>query len=109
MRRWKHSFYAIVFAFRLSFRTTGFHSTPLHPAPGNQAQEESRQNAEAQPNAQMPVFRVNVYARSAKAVNYRNRGGSTTMDMKGTDMEPEITPAAPKWTAKPGGWQSMWN
>jgi len=39
----------------------------------------------------MPVFRVNVYARSAKAVNYRNRGGSTTLDMKGTDMEPEIT------------------
>ena len=33
----------------------------------------------------MPVFRVNVYARSARAVNYRNRGGSTTVDMKGTD------------------------
>jgi outer membrane protein OmpA-like peptidoglycan-associated protein len=34
---------------------------------------------------------VNVYSRSAKAVNYRNRGGSTTLDMKGTDLEPQIT------------------
>src|SRR5215472_14586321 len=100
MRRWKHSFYAIVFAPALVLGQQDS-TPPLYPAPGNQAQEESRQNAEAQPNAQMPVFRVNVYARSAKAVNYRNRGGSTTLDMKGTDMEPEITPAAPKWTAKP--------
>src|SRR5204863_9369284 len=38
-----------------------------------------------------PVFRVNVYARSANAVNYRNRGGSTTVDFKGTDLMPSIT------------------
>ena len=39
----------------------------------------------------MPVFRVNVYARSTKAVNYRNRGGSTTVDLKGTNRMPKIT------------------
>jgi outer membrane protein OmpA-like peptidoglycan-associated protein len=64
---------------------------PIYPAPGNQAQEQSRQSVEAEQNAQMPVFRVNVYARSAKAVNYRHRGGSTTLDMKGTEIEPQIS------------------
>ena len=64
---------------------------PIYPAPGSQAETQSRQNVEAQTNSQMPVFRVNVYSRSVKAVNYRNRGGSTTLDMKGTDLEPQIT------------------
>ena len=64
---------------------------PIYPAPGSQAEQESRQNVAQQQNGQMPVFRVSVYARTAKAVNYRNRGGSTTLDMKGTDLEPQIT------------------
>ena len=64
---------------------------PIYPAPGSQAETESRQNVAEQQNAQMPVFRVNVYARSTKAVNYRNRGGSTTLDLKGTDVMPAIT------------------
>ena len=90
MRWLKHSFYVIVFA--PAFVLGQQDSTPsIYPAPGNQAQEESRQNVEAAQNPQMPVFRVNVYARSAKAVNYRNRGGSTTLDKKGTDIEPQIT------------------
>lgn len=86
----KHSFYVIVFApaFVLGQQDS---TPPIYPAPGNQAQEESRQNLEAQQNAQMPVFRVNVYARNTKAVNYRNRGGSTTLDIKGTEVEPQIT------------------
>ena len=64
---------------------------PIYPAPGNQAEAQSRQNADEQTHSQMPVFRVKVYARSTKAVNYRNRGGSTTLDMKGTEIEPQIT------------------
>lgn len=36
-----------------------------------------------------PVFRVNVTARTAKAINYRHRGGSTTIDFKGTDRLPK--------------------
>jgi outer membrane protein OmpA-like peptidoglycan-associated protein len=31
-----------------------------------------------------------VYARSARAVNYRNRGGSTSVDFKGTSLMPSI-------------------
>src|SRR5580765_7580822 len=63
---------------------------PVYPAPGSPAETESRRNVAQQQDSQMPVFRVNVYARSAKAVNYRNRGGSTTLDMKGTDLMPAI-------------------
>ena len=64
---------------------------PIYPAPGNPAETQSRQEVANQQNSQTPVFRVNVYARSARAVNYRNRGGSTTLEMKGTDLEPDIT------------------
>src|SRR3979490_1729614 len=63
-------------------------STPLYPAPGNSG--ETQQNSTAKQSDQMPVFRVNVYARTTKAVNYRHRGGSTTVDFRGTDLMPEV-------------------
>ncbi|HZZ16987.1 MAG TPA: OmpA family protein, partial [Candidatus Sulfotelmatobacter sp.] len=67
-------------------------NTP-HPAqaPANgqdAAPQEMNQNTGQ--NDQMPVFRVNVFARTTKAVNYRHRGGSTTVDFKGTDLMPEV-------------------
>jgi outer membrane protein OmpA-like peptidoglycan-associated protein len=64
---------------------------PIYPSPGNPADVQSQQNVSAQENSQMPVFRVHVYARSAKAVNYRHRGGSTTVDFRGTSLMPAIT------------------
>jgi outer membrane protein OmpA-like peptidoglycan-associated protein len=64
---------------------------PLYPAPGNSAEAQSRQEISVQQNSEMPVFRVNVYARTTKAVNYRHRGGSTTVDFRGTDLMPSIT------------------
>lgn len=64
---------------------------PLYPAPGNPAEQQSKENVANQENSQIPVFRVNVYARSANAVNYRNRGGSTTVDFKGTELMPTVT------------------
>src|SRR6267154_3493180 len=63
---------------------------PIYPAPGNAADEQSRQGVSVQNNSQMPVFRVNVYARSSRAVNYRHRGGSTTVDFRGTELMPEV-------------------
>src|SRR4051794_28801298 len=63
---------------------------PLYPAPGNPAEQQSKENLANQENSQTPVFRVRVYARSARAVNYRNRGGSTTVDFKGTNLMPSI-------------------
>ena len=44
-----------------------------------------------QPMDETPVFRVRVVGRSTKAVNYRHRGGSTTVDLKGTSLMPEAT------------------
>ena len=64
---------------------------PLYPAQGNAADAQSQQNVSPDENSQMPVFRVHVYARSARAVNYRHRGGSTTVDFKGTSLMPAIT------------------
>jgi len=64
---------------------------PIYPAPNSPAEQQSRENVSDQQNGQMPVFRVSVYSRTAKAVNFRNQGGSTTLDMKGTDLEPQIT------------------
>jgi len=43
------------------------------------------------PMEQTPVFRVKVVSRTTKAVNYRHRGGSTTVDLKGTDLMPEAS------------------
>jgi outer membrane protein OmpA-like peptidoglycan-associated protein len=34
----------------------------------------------------MPIYRVNVIERSIKAVNYRHRGGATTIDFRGTEL-----------------------
>jgi outer membrane protein OmpA-like peptidoglycan-associated protein len=44
-----------------------------------------------EPMEQTPVFRVNVISRTTKAVNYRHRGGSTTVDFKGTSLMPQAS------------------
>lgn len=36
-----------------------------------------------------PVYRVTVTQRTAKAVNYQHRGGSTTIDFRGTELLPQ--------------------
>ena len=58
-------------------------------AVGLAAQETPPPNTE--PMDETPVFRVHVVGRSTKAVNYRHRGGSTTVDLKGTSLMPEAT------------------
>ena len=69
------------------------------PAQSDPAQQAAAQAGEAQPAQaqdslkiepmeQTPVFRVNVVSRTTKAVNYRHRGGSTSVDFKGTDLMP---------------------
>src|SRR5438132_5624481 len=36
----------------------------------------------------MPIYRVNVVSRTAKAINYRHRSGSTKVDFQGTALMP---------------------
>ena len=44
-----------------------------------------------EPTDQTPVFHVKVISRTTKAVNYRHRGGSTSVDFKGTSLMPAVT------------------
>ena len=46
---------------------------------GLAAAQQQDQNPPVEPMDQTPVFRVNVVSRTTKAVNYRHRGGSTTV------------------------------
>src|SRR5580693_596905 len=66
--------------------------TPRPAQPGSPDQDAAPQqmNQNTGQNDQMPIFRVNVYARTTKAVNYRHRGGSTTVDFRGTDLMPQV-------------------
>jgi len=74
-------------------------ATPLYPNSPHPAQAPvtgqdaapQQMNQNTGQNDQMPVFRVNVYARTTKAVNYRHRGGSTTLDFQGTDIMPTVS------------------
>ena len=66
--------------------------TDPHPtqAPASDQDAAPQQmNQNTGPNG-LPLFRVQVYARTTKAVNYRNRGGSTEVDLRGTDLMPDV-------------------
>lgn len=63
-------------------------ASPLSSPPSQPPSSE--QEASPPRNDQVSVFRVNVFARTTKAVNYRHRGGSTTVDFRGTDLMPGV-------------------
>jgi Outer membrane protein and related peptidoglycan-associated (lipo)proteins len=59
-----------------------------------QGQTDQPQQNEAPPQTesmdQTPVFRTEVISRTTKAVDYRHRGGSTEVEMAGTDLMPQV-------------------
>jgi outer membrane protein OmpA-like peptidoglycan-associated protein len=65
------------------------HPQQQPPSDQDSAPRQMNQHTEGQ-NQDIPVFRVNVFARTTKAVNYRHRGGSTTVDFRGTDIMPGV-------------------
>ena len=71
-------------------------AAPMYPAdPHPDQAPATNQDAAPQEMNQntgqdIPVFRVNVFARTTKAVNYRHRGGSTIVDFRGTDLMPAV-------------------
>lgn len=71
-------------------------ATPMYPAnphpeqPPATNQDAAPQQMNQNTGQDIPVFRVNVFARTTKAVNYRHRGGSTTVDFRGTDLMPAV-------------------
>jgi outer membrane protein OmpA-like peptidoglycan-associated protein len=70
----------LVGAFLSAFGLTvcGFLSAQTTEAPDAVLQAET-----------MPVFRVTAVARTAKAINYQHRSGSTTIDFAGTSLMPK--------------------
>src|SRR5580704_8189104 len=63
-----------------------------HPAQATNPEQDNVPQQMNQGTGQndLPVFRVDVSERTTKAVNYRNRGGSTEVKLKGTDLIPDI-------------------
>src|SRR6266571_2004651 len=47
------------------------------------------QQDQVEPMEKTPVFRANVVTRTTKAVDYRHRGGSTKVDLRGTELMPQ--------------------
>jgi hypothetical protein len=52
------------------------------------AQVVTVQNTQVERMDRTPIYRVNVVSRTAKAVNYRHRSGSTKVDLQGTALMP---------------------
>jgi outer membrane protein OmpA-like peptidoglycan-associated protein len=63
---------------------------PTQPPDAGQDAAPQQMNQQTGQNDQTPIFRVNVYARTTRAVNYRHRGGSTTVDFRGTELMPQV-------------------
>jgi outer membrane protein OmpA-like peptidoglycan-associated protein len=66
----------------------GMYPANPNPAPVPDAQQGDV-NQTVGPD-DMPVFRVTVSARTTQAVNYRDLGGSTEVNFKGTDLMPDV-------------------
>src|SRR3984885_8442303 len=71
-------------------------AAPMYPAaphpqqPPAADQDAAPQQMNQNTGQDIPVFRVSVFARTTKAVNYRHRGGSTIVDLRGTELMPTV-------------------
>ena len=69
--------------------TLGILSAQRPQAPNPTQQLDPNENAARMAAGAMPVYRITVTERSTKAVNYRNRGGATKIDFRGTPLLPK--------------------
>jgi len=53
-----------------------------------QAPQQSTENAQRIAAGELPIYRVTVTERTAKAINYQHRSGATKIDFRGTDLLP---------------------
>lgn len=54
-----------------------------------QTPQERSENEERAAAGLTPIYRVSVTERTAKAINYQHRNGSTTIDFRGTELMPK--------------------
>jgi outer membrane protein OmpA-like peptidoglycan-associated protein len=59
-------------------------------SPQNTQKPDAQSNDDDQQNAKIPVYRVTVVERTTQAVDYRDRGGTTQVDFKGTSLMPAV-------------------
>jgi outer membrane protein OmpA-like peptidoglycan-associated protein len=64
-------------------------NAPQTQKPDAQSNADDRQN-DNQQSANVPVYRVTVVERTTQAVDYRDRGGTTQVDFKGTSLMPAV-------------------
>jgi outer membrane protein OmpA-like peptidoglycan-associated protein len=50
--------------------------------------QQSTENADRMAAGALPIYRVSVTARTAKAINYQHRSGATKIDFRGTELLP---------------------
>ncbi len=75
-----------------SQETSDQNSATTNQNPPSSSQNPANQNANEQGNqGQVPTYRVTVVERSTEAVDYRDRGGTTQVDFKGTTLAPRVT------------------
>ncbi len=70
-------------AFLMAF---GILAAQAPQAPNPTQQSSTAENAARLAAGSMPIYRVTVVERTTKAVNYRNRGGATKIDFRGTPL-----------------------
>jgi len=51
--------------------------------------QQSTENADRMAAGALPIYRVTVTARTAKAINYQHRSGATRIDFRGTEVLPK--------------------
>ncbi|HSK44566.1 MAG TPA: OmpA family protein [Candidatus Binatia bacterium] len=59
-------------------------------SPQDTQKPDAQRNADDQQNENVPVYRVTVVERTTQAVDYRDRGGTTQVDFKGTALMPAV-------------------
>ncbi len=75
--------------------TSHSQNTPeSNSATPTQSTDNQNTAPDQQQNAQIPTYRVTVVQRTTQAVDYRDRGGTTQLDFKGTSLEPQVTGTA---------------
>src|SRR5689334_19472571 len=55
----------------------------------DQSTQQTRATMAVEPMSPTPTVRVTVIGRTARAVNYKHRGGATKLDFAGTDLMPK--------------------
>jgi outer membrane protein OmpA-like peptidoglycan-associated protein len=71
-------------------RPSSSQSSPDNNSPQDTQKPDAQTSADDQQNEKVPVYRVTVVERTTQAVDYRDRGGTTQVDFKGTALMPAV-------------------